>query len=466
MRRLSVPPAPEVEIREIVGGEISHYQILRTDGAFGYAKLEAANTEASDGMTPVVVVACEEPIITGIKSLADHCHMEEPSFEPLHFAMCRIAVASGADDAPVFAVMMADSHTDLAVVYQGKLWFYRRLDIGSDNVRAGAIIAAEEMGESAHHSLAAHHLAMGPALDVATEIHRSIEYIEREFIGLPRVENLTVVVNETDLGVLSEFLSSQMGFRCRTLYPDAVEVEPALSPLFSGNDGLRFVSALGLALRDAGSAIAGAPEVDLLSALRASMSMHEKKRNIAGSLVTSVVALVLAGVGFQLYNGQIASVQQETKESIARAEKINNEAMLQREQRALKAQQYTLLRREGVPVTALLDYLQAGIQPGVGLSGVAVDPNLGVAISGDSMSEAALIKTVEQLQRVPVLQGVSIVSFNRDQRGKSDGILFTLASRTVSLDSVEMIGEATRSKPKAAATGATPAAMTTEVAKP
>jgi hypothetical protein len=126
----------------------------------------------------------------------------------------------------------------------------------------------------------------------------------------------------------------------------------------------------------------------------------------------------------------------DTVAALERAEKINSEATAERERRALRAEQHRLLKREGVPLTVLMDYLQGSIQPGVGLVSVTVDPQLGVTISGDSLTEAALINTVSTLQRVPVLQGVSVQSFNRDQRGMGDGILFTLASRTVSLDAI------------------------------
>ncbi len=462
LRRLSVPPAPDADLRAMVGGEVSHYQIMRTEGAFDFVRMESPSTESGDGMTAIMVAACEEPIISGIKALADQTHLDIISFEPLHFAMCRLAAASAGANATMFAVMLGDTHTDLALIHAGKLWFYRRLDLGADALRAGAYVNAESLGESGNAPLAARHLELGPAVDIATEIRRSIEYVEREFIGIPRLEDLHVVVNEPDLHVLGEFLTSHMEMNCRSVYPDAIGVAQEISVGFADSDSLRYVTAAGLAIRDAGPLVAGSPTVDLFSDLRESLILHGKKRNIVGSLVTSVVALAFGAIAFQLYTNQINAVKVDTKEAIARAERINEEASLQREQRALKAQQFQLLRREGVPVTVLLDYLQAGIRPGVGLSNVTIDPTLGVTISGDSANEAALINTVTALQRVPVLQGVSIQSFNREQRDRKEGIIFTLSSKTLTLESVQMPGDAPQKEPAPAAPQTTPTA-TTEV---
>lgn len=436
-RRLTLPPAPTAEMAAMVAGEVAHYQILRTNGAHDFFRLESPVQEGGEEMAAVIVAAAEEAVVQGVKQMAEQLSLPNLSFEPLHFAMLRAAVAALPQTDVQFVVMVGDAHTDLALMYQGKPWFYRRIDLGSDALKAAALVSAEVRGEEIEdETIAPLNLGFGPASDLATEIHRSLDYIEREYAGLPAPTSLNLVVNEPELEFLGDFLAQRSNMPCQVVTPGLGSFPSDVPDAMSGPEGIRYAAAFGLAVREGGNLVQGAPKVDLLSELRDLDLASTERKILVGSLVASALAIVFGGTAWVLYGNQIKSMEAEAVAAIDRAEKINSEATAERERRALRAEQHTLLKREGVPLTALMDYLQGGIQPGVGLVSVTVDPQLGVTIAGDSMTEAALINTVSTLQRVPVLQGVAVQSFNRDQRGMSDGILFTLASRTVSLDAI------------------------------
>ena len=88
-----------------------------------------------------------------------------------------------------------------------------------------------------------------------------------------------------------------------------------------------------------------------------------------------------------------------------------------------------------------MDYVVGSLEANVGLSGLTIAGDHQVKMTGETLDESALIRTVQNLQKSPVLKNLMIVSFKRAGRDPESGITFELSAQTVSMDHIRLPGE-------------------------
>jgi hypothetical protein len=264
----------------------------------------------------------------------------------------------------------------------------------------------------------------------------SIDYIDREFQEFAHVEAIHVVPCEPLLEGIDARLAELLGLEVITL-PAAPQpsIDEPLRPLIESSEGHRYAAAIGLALRNAVSLDLGIPRIDLFAAQRSATKTLVHRRNLAGSAFVSVAAVVLGVTGFLLYHRQITTVEAERVMQEVRASTLRTQANIALAEHARRVQQYQILRKDGIPVTAVMDSLAAGLSPGVGLRTVAVGEAFNLNLTAEAVDEASMLTVVEQLQLQPSLLSLNIKSFTAENK-PSHGLVFTASGTTVSIDQV------------------------------
>jgi len=433
-RRIAVPQAPDAELKSIVAGEVEHYQVLRLGGSHGFIKLESPAGAEELG---VVVLAAEEPTLAGIREMADTAEVTVASLEPVQLGLFRSILSSEGPQGTAFGMAVTESNVEISFAHKGQVWFYRRLDVTASTLKAYAAAAdtvaasVPEEGEDAQMRY-----SVTPIDDLAMEVRRSLEYIEREFKDLPQITHLLFASSDPGLEFLANRLSEKIGGRVEIVSCNGAQIGAEIADKFMGSEGMRYTSAFGLAMRDLFPANL---VMDLYAAERSMVEHKENKKHVVISAVAATTALLMGSFGVVMYNNQISSVNDQRQAAETRAKTLLAQADDARKERANRVEQYRLLRKEGVPLGSVMDFINASLAPGVGLTTFTIEPTLAVQLQGETRDEASLIATTQNLQRSPLLTGVNVQSFNRDTQKK--GLTFLLSSTTVSLDQVQLPGD-------------------------
>jgi Tfp pilus assembly PilM family ATPase len=433
-RRIAIPPAPDSELKSIVAGEVDHYQVLRLGGSHGFIKLASpANAEE----VGVVVLAAEEPTLAGIREMADTAEIIVHSLEPIQLGLFRSILSSEGPQGTAFGMAVSDSNIEISFAHKGQVWFYRRLDVTSATLKAYASVATAAPAELPEGEEEAQgRYSVTPIDDLAVEVRRSLEYIEREFKDLPQITHLLFASSDPGLEFLADRLSEKIGGRVEIVSCNGAQIGSDIADRFMGAEGMRYTGAFGLAMRDQ---FPTNLVMDLYASERTMVEHKESKKHIVISAVAATAALLIGSFGLVMYNNQIASVNDQRDAAQTRAKTMLAQADDARKERANRVEQYRLLRKEGVPLAPVMDFINASLAPGVGLKTFSIEPTLAVSLEGETRDEASLIATTQNLQRSPLLTGVNVQSFARDVN--KGGLTFMLSSSTVSLDQVQLPGD-------------------------
>ena len=448
-RAFTIPAVPDAEVPVIVAGEVDHYRFLDSPrSAYDFVYLTPPDAETERTGRTVAVFGVDGEVTTGLRDVAGLLGLNIRALEPASYAMYRAAMFQPDLSGAVFALMISAHGSEIAFVYNGILVAYRRIDTGSYSAQLAGTNLEEgsaPIGFDTFQPTASDRYAPDKSLDesakhLAVEVRRILDYLEREHPEFAVAERLEVIVDDPSLEPLSTLLGDRLSVNVilvRPLTSGRGRGEAGLD--LSEREGSYYSTAYGLAMRYAPIPAARVQPIDLYAQER-SASVHQvTQKNFAGSVVVSAAAVVLALMGYFLYGGQIATVNAATRRADDRSTSIRNATNAVLAQRAQHAGQYRALRREGVPLATVMDNVVTGLEPGVGLSDLTINPDLKVVATADAVSETAMLRTVQNLQHSPVLTGVSITSFQ--QAANAEGITFHLAAQTISMDRVRPSGQ-------------------------
>lgn len=438
VRNVAVPPVPDSELAAVVAGEVEHFGLMQSKGgAFGFIKLMPPNRSASAGPVQVTVMAVEEELTTHLREVAERANLEVMALEPTALAMLRTVSLATPNTGTAFTLIIGREFTDAVFYINGDLAAYRRLDVGSTMMietvkRTQKDADAVDPFEGLHE---------GAVDRLALETRRTIEYLQREFSDFAVLDRIQLITDFQDMEPLARILTRQFGIATSlvTTPPSTTDGAVVTSEL-SGLGGVRYATAYGLAMVNASGAGSRVPKLDLFSTQRTAQVYETTKRNFAGSIAVSAVGIVLGLLGFVMYNMQIDRVNTVILTTNGQTAALKAQIDKTVEERARSTKQYRALRKEGVPIGTMMDYVVGSLEPGVGLTSVAISPDLKVTIAGEAVDEASVIKTTQSLQRSPVLRGLMINSFSRIDKQSSNGIQFQLSGQTVSMDRIKMSG--------------------------
>jgi len=472
LRTLSVPPVPDPELPTIIAGEVAHYGLVHSPGgAYGFLRLyphtrsgsESPATKAGgdkretfldpevgdQSPAVVTVIAVEEDVIFSIKETVEQANLTIEAIEPCQYGMYRSLMLAAGPSATLFALMVSPANTDIAFIHEGQIVGYRRIDIGSRLLTLVYTTSAEAPGAPAPESSTFDEYdrsRMAPsggdlnrlaAESLSVEIQRTLNYYMREFPDANIEDHLYLAIDDARIDDLAREFTMALGVTVEPFRPSVIAQDGSESANEAGSRlGAIYAAALGLAVH--GQILSRVPRLDLFSKQRAGVQQAETQRNFMGSIITSLLAIVLAIAGYFLYHKQIVDAQKVTDETNARTQKLQTEMDQTVADRRKHEDQYKALRNEGVPVTEVMDYIAYCIKPGTGLSTVIIAPDLSVTIRGQSTNEQQMIQTNESLQKCPFLTDMRIYSFKQLDETTGGGVGFEIRGQTMSVGRVKL----------------------------
>jgi Tfp pilus assembly PilM family ATPase len=478
LRTMSVPPVPDHELPTIIAGEVNHYGLVRTaGGAYSFLRLNPHNRttpaeratqdsgdkretwldpEAGDQNPAVVtVVAVEEEILTSLRETIEQANLTIEAIEPTQYGMFRTIMSTAGAGATLFALMVSPANTDVAFVHKGLIVGYRRIDIGSRLLALEYTTNADAPGSPGPVALGVdafgntHPPSQGERSgslnrlaveSLSLEVQRTLNYYQREFPAAAIEDHVFLAIDDARIDDVARELTLSLGVSVEAIRPalnaqdspDSADTGAALSSIYA--------AAFGLAVH--GQPIMGrVPRIDLFTKQRAGVQQAETQRNFRGSVITSLLAIALGTIGYFLYHKQIADLQVATNDTTARTMQIKGKTSDALMQRRKQEDQYKALREEGVPVTEILDYLANSFRPGSGLDSILIQPDLSIAIQGESINEELMIDTYQTLQRCPVMTNMRIVKFAKLPPEMGVGVGFEVDGKAVSVGRIRLAEE-------------------------
>lgn len=424
-RSLKLPPTPPEEQKLLIEGEVRHFDILRSpDGAY-----DSFQIATSDPLEVGLVLMASEGHVTGsLRSLAERAGLEVVALEPVSVGMLRTATISGEGVPEGLLLMVGETATEAAVMHEGRCWLYRRIDIGTHALIQSQSQEMERIdpfgsGESESPEATAFEpiLRKGPADSFAVEIRRTIEYFAREFPDAVTKSVVRICLNDPKATKLIDFLNTALDAEVRLVAPTTfVAGDDKVTQTLSGETAFRFSGAYGLAVHSSTHLPESIPSLDLYVRERSMAQLESKRRTFAGSLMASILAIVLGIVGTFYYGSQANTVEDELTQKKVEVEQLrgSQRQSIQVDQQALE--QIAYFSRQGVPAIWIIDSVAQHLNPEVGVDEVRFEDGGSVLISGEAASEQALLLTVQRIQAQPSLGMAYVSSFEKIDRDSNN----------------------------------------------
>jgi Tfp pilus assembly PilM family ATPase len=446
VRIISVPPVPDSELPAMIAAEIDHRgETFEKGAAQAYLRLSAALPGGDEEAIRVIVMAVESEVTQGIREVAERAGLAIVALEPSRLAKVRTFCLDY--PAPTaFLLLVGRQTTGAAFFVNGFVVSYRRLDIGTHaltqaiQMTPGVEGVLDPYAFGVPQGLGAdqEYLNREAADRLALEARRTIDYLEREYPSLPPIDRIHLTVEGVEFAVLAKILGDRMERQVELVRPLAREMDSVeAATAFSGEAGLRYAAGFGLAMIESPLTSAQLPRVDFFSENRSAARKEVTKRNFAGAILVSVLAIFVGLAGSVLYSKQTDQIKRETAISSALSADLRAATDQTVADRLQRTQQYDALRKEGMPLDVIMDYVASSVEPGVGLKSVTVDPNLKVVIIGEALDETSMIKTSQNLQHSPVLMNLMVNTFSRGDALDGSLLSFTLTADTVSADRIK-----------------------------
>ena len=443
-RALTVPFCSAEELPTIVEGEVEHHNLVQSeDGVHDFFRLHSPSPVEGEPIA-LTIIAANESATNGLREMAERAGITIAAIEPTSLAMLRSAALSIPASQVVFVILVGTTATDTAFFIGGRLTAFRRIEVGSNSLiqnlapslGLGQSPTSTEWGDESYTATRGD----GPNIEIsdnavdrlAGEMRHTVEYLRRKYPDFAVFDRIHLAVNQPLFEGLAPMLEARLGGDVELVRLPAGDSDaPEAVMNLAGPEALRFMTAYGLAAYEAVPTGVRLPEVDLFSKQRRVARRAGSKRNFLGSILVSAVAIVLGAIGFVLLNGQISRVDAETKVLTGQTDDVKARTDLVVAARLKKAAQYKALRKEGIPLGVVMDYVVGSMRPGVGLKSVSVGDDLGVKIIGDALTESDLIETTRNLQSSPVLNGITVNQFSRPAKAAGTPVAFELSAKTV-----------------------------------
>ncbi|MDE2127473.1 MAG: pilus assembly protein PilM [Armatimonadetes bacterium] len=404
---IEAPPAPDAEMRTVIEGELEHYHIVTTaNNAIDYLRLQQRDGNRTDPSPQVLVSAAEQSLVDGYCDAAERAGLRLVGLEPELLAMYRLAAQEAGQIEAAIAVTVGSEQTELAVTSQGAIRLYRRIDVG-----ARQLVGAQP-GLSAD-PLTGPVVQTGPgfnvvsAMNLATELRRSLDYYGSQFPEAVKPENVVLVVQDAELAGLADWLGNTLRLPVTLASPQILSDGAA-----PGESNCRYAAAAGLAMHNLASHPNTVPRFDLAKRNRAADAVEFERRKLVGALAISIAAVaagVIIAVAVGIHANVVQAAVSQQKQSIAGLQQQRGAevARAQHEDSLSKA-----LAGQGYPLPWVMDAVAQSMAEKAGLSDARLDPGAKLVLTGDAATNQAVIQTLEHLRDSTQLQGASLDSFD------------------------------------------------------
>ena len=419
-RLLDIPQIPDEELEPVVAGEVAHYQMIRPDGgAFGFSRLP---TPESSRDIQVLVMAADDPILHTLDDVAKRSGLSLVSKEPAQLAALRTSYQSSFSEATLM-ITIEDAATEIAVVDNGKLMLYRRIDVGGRNLLANATaLAGVAVGADTGRKSGQASVDEVLSARLATEIRRSMDYFRRQF---PQSDVGQAVVSAMDsrLDSMGEYLEGALGIQCRVAVAN-IRASGAAAAELGTPISSEYFSAIGLAMGELGYADGVLPTIDLVP----SAPRKETTLGMSGGVVASTVAtaaiLVFGFVYYTSLSSQTKAAHDHAQALVTQANTLRAELMPKQARYDMEVRVLSDLSKQGTPFPWVMDAINQALDPGVGVSEIHFD-GTHVRFSGEAKDQASMVNTLDHIRTQGAFTLPAVDSF---QNQNGTGFDFNLSS--------------------------------------
>jgi type IV pilus assembly protein PilM len=471
-RVLDVPVVPANELESVVEGEVQHQRILRdAAGGFDFVQLQSAETGPQ-----VLLMAAEEPIINAYRTIAERAGLRLVALEPTLPAMYRSASPMVYSRPSALCLTISSSESEIAIVDEGNIRLYRRVDNGYDQLIGGASDTAAPLSADLNSPALAERKPLGlmddydyvepvqpksttaaaaaanndpfdlmAANNLAIELQRSMDYYKREYPNAVEVSYIVIVSHIPEMAPLSEWLSQALSLEVNVAQiPVSGLADMNILPRLEPPHSMQFLTAAGLAMRELTSLPAGIPQFDLLPTRKADKQEAILRHRLTFALAASVVLLML-GMFKSFTVGQeankVESALAHLKGDIAQLQQLKSIKLDEiQKQRDLLA----VLKRDGLPVPRVSDAIAGTVPPNIALTEVSLNKAGSLTIGGEAVNDRLIITMLEGLKTSPLLQNTSLESFDSTSNNAAQKHLvkFQITSQLVGLKPLKPRGAA------------------------
>jgi Tfp pilus assembly PilM family ATPase len=428
-RTIAVPPCSPSELPVLVAGEVEHLCLVPPGGAYDFIPLFFQGDEDPASSNSVSVVAADGGLVGGLRDIAEQSGLQVEAFEPTSLAILRTAAQELPSNGTAFVLSIGTSVSDTAFFLDGQPLSIRRIDIGGTSL-IQTFVPSPIPGETPETSESAayySHIDESSVMRLALEVQRTLEYVQRDDPERMAIDRVYLAVEDAGMEALVDHLAQRLGLPVSLVTPPA-------NLQTDGGDPLTFSVAYGLATYSYEGFAVATPRVDLYSAQRSKAKHGATLRNFWGAIAVSGVAVALGVIGCFLYGRQIARMEARSKDLIAQTKTLRDETQKLLSDRADDTARYRALRKEGIPVGTIMDYVVSSIDPTIGLKFVAVGEDNKVRIAGEAKDEAGLVRATQNLQRSAILTDLRVDQFMRDPKKTPMVLAFELSGMTVTAD--------------------------------
>ena len=195
------------------------------------------------------------------------------------------------------------------------------------------------------------------ASNLTVELQRSLDYYSSQNPDEANINRLVLVTTSPELAPLQMWLSQANGMETiLAALPAAQLRNPQTASLLEGIEGMRFLCAAGLAMRELSGLPAPMPRFDLSSQQRNSQVIKTARRSLGIALGGSITAVLLGGLlalSIGLRANHVDHELGHLKEDLAEKERVKQEYItsVQTQQDLLRT-----LRTQGFPFPRIMDW--------------------------------------------------------------------------------------------------------------
>ena len=411
IRTMDLPKMPEAELRAVMQGEIQHLQILtEPGGAFDFTEIDTGQV-TTDIETRFLVMATEESVLTEYRDVMSAAGIQVSVFEPITIGLYRAAYSVVQTQPCAMALMITELKTEVAIVLNGKIAFYRRLNIGTDDLNVeGETVSEGEAPPITDISV----INTRTASQIATEIRRSLDFFRRQHTDAPDVPFVVLAASNPRISALRDWLAQSLQVEVSLAVPPrTASTNPNLAMELEPPTGLRFVAAAGLAGHVANTKPGLPPRFDLIDPQRILMARQRIKLMLSMGLS---VFFLLIGIGASgMLGRQAGSLANKLTQSRMEIDKLNTELKSKSDLMLRRSAQLTSLSKEGVPLPYLVDNVAKALDPAVNLQSLRVDSLGALVLSGLAKTQDAVGHTRDNLQKyVSPYATIEVIDENMD----------------------------------------------------
>lgn len=401
-RPLSLPPVDEAEMHVIVQGEIEHTQMFReNDASFDLVRLNDSKLLESSGRN-ILLLGSEIRVLDSIRAVANFAGLKLVAIEPTHSALYRAAYAQ-ATTSPNLFVTLSETHAEISLLDQGQLALHRTFALG------GSIFDVPEPEDGSPRP----RFEIDAASTLAVELRRSIDFIARELADAPVTEAINLACTHPDAPVLAHWLEAALRVRVEVADSGKIPSEPTVFGAMPPEEANRYVAAYGLTLRDHQYISNNVHIVNLLANEHVRMSAQDEiNRKFRLAFVASLVLLACGAITATMGTFRANQAARDLKLSQNKLATTQAMERARTEEVTKRADRLRLLSAQGVPVRTMIQAVVRTVPPQVGLVEVRMSPT-STDISGETVSETAIIAMSDALRSNPRFSSVSLSWFER-----------------------------------------------------